>query len=258
MGEVMRVIALGTCASYPGPGNACSGWLVQEEETNLLVDCGTGILANLQQVLPLTQITAIVISHMHADHFLDLIPLRYAFNYGLAPGSPRPLIFLPPGGIAVLERIVHPLDPGSADGFFASVFTVQEYDPGVPLKVGSLTVRFASGNHYVPSWAIAVEGGRRVVFTSDTGPSDAVAELARGADLLVTEATYLSVEEERDSTRGHLTATEAGELAALACPKRVLLTHQWPHRDGDLTLRKAKEVFQGDIALAQEGRLYEL
>src|SRR3990167_3452984 len=108
-GEVMRVVALGTCASYPGPGNACSGWLVQEGETNLLVDCGTGILANLQQVLPLTQITAIVISHMHADHFIDLIPLRYAFNYGLAPGSPRPLIFLPPEGIAVLEHMAEPL-----------------------------------------------------------------------------------------------------------------------------------------------------
>ena len=254
----MRVVALGTCASYPGPGNACSGWLVQEEETNLLVDFGTGILAKLQQVLPLPQITAIVISHMHADHFLDLIPLCYAFNYGLAPGSPRPLIFLPPGGIAILEHMAEPLDSRTTSDFFSSVFTTQEYDPGAPLLVGPLTVRFASGNHYVPSWAISVEGGRRVVFTADTGPSDAIARFAHGADLLVTDATYLSVAEERDSTRGHLTATEAGELAALACPKLVLLTHLWPHRDAGVTLRKAKEVFQGDIALAQEGRFYDV
>ena len=254
----MRVVALGTSASYPGPGNACTGLLIQEEETNLLVDCGTGILAKLQQVVPLTRVTAIVISHMHADHFLDLIPLRYAFRYGVAPSSSRPLIFLPPGGIAVLEHMAMPLDSKKTSDFFSSVFTIQEYDPGAPFLVGPLTVRFASGNHYVPSWAISVEGGRRVVFTSDTGPSDAVVALARGADLLVTEATYLSVDEERDSTRGHLTATEAGELAALACPKRVLVTHLWPHRDAEVTLRKAKEVFQGDIALAQEGRFYDV
>ena len=256
----MRITALGTAAAYPGPGNACTGWLVQEHDTNLLLDCGTGILANLQMVIPLQQLTAVVISHMHADHFIDLIPLRYAFKYGpaAAAAAQRPRIFLPPGGLVVLEGMVAPLESDDEAGFFRSVFDLEEYDPSAATQVDELAVTFAPGAHYIPCWAISVQGSKRVVYTADTGPSDAVTQLARRADLLIAEATYMSVAEERNHNRGHLTPEEVGDLASLANPSKVLITHLWPHRDPQLMLSKAKAVFAGDVALAVQGETYEL
>ncbi len=254
----MRVTALGTSAAYPGAGNACTGWLVQQGDTNLLLDCGTGILANLQRAISLPQLTAVVITHMHADHFIDLIPLRYAFKYGVNPSHNRPRIFLPPGGLPILESIGSPLEAIDQDTFFRSVFDVSEYDPSGVLSIGAFTVSFAPGTHYVPSWAIAVQGTKRIVYTGDTAPNRAVAELAAGADILITEATYESIAEENGQLRGHLTAAEAGLLAAEANPSRVLITHIWPHRDPATMLAHAQKAFRGEISVAVAGTTYEL
>lgn len=254
----MRVIALGTSAAYPGPDNACTGWLVEERGTRLLIDCGTGVLSKLQRFLPLTQLTSIVISHMHADHFLDLVPLRYAFRYGLKESRPRCTLYLPPGGRASLERMAAAFAAEESEDFFAAVFTLREYDPEGTLLLGPLAVRFAPGDHYIPAWGVAVEGQGKVVFTGDTGPSEAIVELAKGAHLLISEATYLTTEEEEGSRRGHLTAREAGELAARAQPQRLLLTHLWPHHDPHQVLAQAKAAFAGEVALAEPGRSYEV
>lgn len=254
----MRATALGTSAAYPGAGNACTGWLIQEEDTNLLLDCGTGILANLQHVISLPQLTAVVISHMHADHFIDLIPLRYAFKYGMNQSHHRPLIFLPPGGLQILESVGSPLESNDTQTFFRSVFDVSEYDPSFVLSIGSFAVSFAPGAHYVPSWAIAVQGKKRIVYTGDTGPNRAVTELAAGANLLITEATYESVSEENGQLRGHLTAEEAGLLAAEANPSTVLITHLWPHQDPVTVLAHAQKVFHGEISVAVAGKTYKL
>lgn len=254
----MRVTALGTSAAYPGPDNACTGWLVEEETSRILIDFGTGVVSRLQKVLPLREVTAIVISHMHADHFFDLFPLRYAYRYALGIPDPPLVLYLPPGGAGVLEMVAGSLEPQSAGHFFTDVFQIREYDPAAALSVGPLSLTFAPGKHYVPSWAISLAASRRVVFTADTGPSARVEQLARGADLLVSEATYMSVEEEQGSQRGHMTGTEAGELARRADARRVLLTHHWPHRDPRVSLEQAREVFRGDLALAQPLRSYEV
>ena len=222
----------------------------------LLIDCGTGVLAKLQHFLPLTELTAVVISHIHADHFFDLIPLRYAYRYGLGPPGPGPQLYLPPGGRETLQRMVAPFGSDVGEDFLPAVFRVGEFDPGASLHVGPVKLTFAPGRHYVASWALAIQGDRRIVFTSDTGPSKAVAELAKGASLLISEATYLSLEEERGPQRGHLTGTEAGELAAYAGPERVLLTHQWPNRDPTLPLQQARAVFSGNIGMAEPGAIY--
>jgi len=254
----MRVTALGTSAAYPGPDNACTGWLVEEEDTHILVDCGTGVLSRLQKVLPLKRVTAVIISHTHADHFFDLFPLRYAFKYGVGVPDPIPALYLPPGGTQVLGKMAGVLDRHRPELFFKETFHVAEYDPTEALSVGPLAVTFAPGNHYVPSWAISLGGTRRVVFTADTGPSSDVEKLAGGADLLISEATYLSVDEEQGPQRGHMTGREAGELACRADPRRVLVTHQWPHRDPRVPVAQAQEVFRGDLALAEPMRTYEV
>lgn len=255
----MRAIALGTSAAYPGAGDACTGWLVQEDGTNLLLDCGTGVLGKLQEQLPLPALDAAVISHMHADHFLDLFPMRYAFKYGIRPQVLGPEVYVPPGGLAVLERMAGFLNEERTEGFFAGSLRMREYDPQEVLRVGSMALRFAPGSHYVPSWAISVEShGRRLVFTADTAPSPHVLHLAAGADLLITEATYLTLDEENPDARGHMTAREAGELAAQAGARRTLLTHVWPGRDLELVLGEARNACPGDVSMAQSGKVYEV
>ena len=261
----MNITALGTHAAYAGPGNACTGWLVQDGGVNLLLDCGTGVIARLQQVLPPAQITAIVISHLHADHFFDLTPLRHALRYGPNPEGARPTLLLPPGGQATLagmSQALHWADEKGAGGYYEGVFDLREYRGDEPLRAGHLELRFAPGVHYIPSWAVAVRsleaGGRSVAYTGDTGPSDAVAELAARADLLIAEATYLSLDEEGGPQRGHMTGFEAGELAAKARVAQALVTHQWPHRPPGAALAQAKQRFSGPIDDAQPGACYKL
>lgn len=254
----MRTIALGTNAAYPGPNNACTGWLVEEGGTHLLLDCGTGVLSRLQLSLPLSNLSAVVITHMHADHFLDLLPLRYAYKYGLQPTPPPLDIFLPPGGRAFLQQMVSPFGMENEANFFDPVFQLQEYNPSEGLQLGPLTLTFAPTEHYIPAWAVAIQAGGRLVYTGDTAPSQNVGELAKGADLLISEATYLSLEEESPERRGHLTAREAGELAAYAQPRRTLLTHLWPHRDPQQVLAHARKAFSGALEVAQVGASYEV
>ena len=213
----MQAIALGTHAAYPGPGNACTGWLVVEGETRVLIDCGPGILSHLQRFYPLNSLTAVFISHMHADHFLDLLPLRYAYKYGLEPAPEPVAVYLPPNGEELLRNMVAPLHSESDYDYFKDVFKLTEYSPTKPLEIAPFTLTFAPTTHYVPAWAVSIQSDRRLVYTADTAPCQTVAELAKGADLLITEATYLSVNEEGGGRRGHSNGAggrRAGRLRA--------------------------------------------
>ncbi|MEK7217134.1 MAG: MBL fold metallo-hydrolase [Chloroflexota bacterium] len=256
--RALSATALGTSAAFPGPNDACSGWLIQDQDTNLLVDCGTGVASNLQRFLAPEALTAIIITHLHADHFFDLVPLRYGYRYALEPKRGPVKLFLPPGGIEVIRQVVAPLSGDTKGDFFGDVFEVSEYQPGRGLQIAGVSAEFVGTNHYVPCWAVSLSNGdTRVTYTADTGPSAAVAELARGSDLLISEATYLSLDEESPRQRGHLTAAEAGELAEYAGAGLTLLTHMWPHRDRSEALRLARARYAGPMALAETGRHYE-
>ncbi len=254
----MQAIALGTHAAYPGPGNACTGWLVVEGETRVLIDCGPGILSHLQRFYPLSSLTAVLISHMHADHFLDLLPLRYAYKYGLKPAPEPVAVYLPPNGEELLRNMVAPLHSESDYDYFKDVFKLTEYSPSKPLEIAPFTFAFAPTTHYVPAWAVSIQSDKRLVYTADTAPCQTVAELAKGADLLITEATYLSVNEEGDGRRGHLTAQEAGELGAYAQAARTLITHTWPHRDPNHILALAQQAYSGPLEMAQVDARYDV
>lgn len=259
----MIITPLGTNASYPGPGNACSGWLLQDGGANVLLDCGTGVIARVQEYLPLQAITAVVISHMHADHFFDLVPLRHALKYGPANNTVHPALYLPPNGVHAMADIASVVHGGAPDEreFISEVFQTAEFDPAAALRVGNLELTFAPGRHYIPSWSVSVrsqDSGHRLVYTADTGPAEAVTDLARGADLLIAEATYLTLDEESPVLRGHMTAAEAGEMAAAAGVHQCLLTHQWPHRNPTDALERAAAVFRGPLENAALGRSYTI
>lgn len=245
----MKLTILGTAGAYPGPGEACSGYLLESGDSRVLLDCGTGVLANLQKHISVRDLTHIVISHLHADHFLDLIPLRYALMLGFK--GHRITLHLPPGGAATLQSVVSFLnDPA----FFSSMFDIEEYRPGV-MSVAGFKIEFAPVPHYIPSFALAVTGNRKFTFSADCGPNDALVALAAGSDLLLAEAALLKPEDD-PGPRGHLTMAEAAQIAARAGASRLLFSHIYSERDYSSQLAAASLAFAGPVEVAELNRSY--
>ena len=248
----MQLTVLGSSAAYPGPGGACSGCLVEEGKTKLLVDCGTGVLSNLQRVAALQDVNHIVISHLHADHCFDLIPYRYALT------RPRhkklhPDLYLPPDGEKILLQLVSAFNDSPT--FFSEYFRVHEYDPTSKLTLGALKIEVAQVKHYIEAHAMAISGSKRMVFSADSGLCDELLELARGADLFLCEATRY---DPADADWGHLTGGQVGELAKKAKVKRLMLTHFWPDCDYTRNIKQAEDAFGKPVEIARELSTYIL
>jgi ribonuclease BN (tRNA processing enzyme) len=227
-GQHLRLTVLGCSTAAPHLATPTAGYLVQWADTNLLLDAGQGVIRHLQRVLDPRELTAVVVGHMHADHYLDLVGLRYLFPWAGPAARPLP-VHLPPGGRARLDALATAVSERL--GFFDASFQVVEYDPMAELTVGDLRVRFFEGRHYVPAWGVVVEApdGARLAYTGDTGPSPSVEDAVRGADLLLVESSIASVRHD-DADRGHLTAHEAIALAAAAEARSALLVHYGPDR----------------------------
>lgn len=231
---LLRLSVLGCSTVKPHPGSPASGYLVEWGSTALMLDAGPGTIRRLQRVRDPLDLSAVIIGHMHGDHYLDLVGLRYLFAWGEA--TPDPLaIHLPPGGRARVDRLAAAVS--ERPGFFDAAFDLTEYDPEVPLHIGPLTVRFIRAQHYVPAWGVVVEApnGARLAYTGDTGPTDAVVEAVRGADLLLVESALESPSQD-DPKRGHLTAEEAIDLATRAEVRQALLVHYPPARRAEIAL----------------------
>jgi ribonuclease BN (tRNA processing enzyme) len=252
----VNLTILGASAACPAPGGACSSYLVQQDETNLVLDCGPGSVANLRRAINFRAVTAIVLSHLHADHILDLIPYRYGLRHSPGRTDDRLPLWTPPGGAAHLEALGRAVS-GEA-GFFDATFVVREYDPAAGLTIGSLRLTFMPTQHYVPAWAIRCRGGNATLaYSADSGPTDALVELARNADLFLCEATLLE-QEGNEAVPGHLTAAEAGAMAQAAGVRRLLLTHLWPELGIEALLAAARSTFTGPIEVAREGARHRI
>lgn len=272
----MELTILGGSAAAPNPGDASSGYLVTSGETALLLDCGSGVVARLRARIDERDLSAVVISHLHSDHTLDLIALRYALKYapyrdGSRPGAGRPPVplYLPPGGVAFLRGLEAVFEAGNELGqdFWGDVFALREYGPqleesAAPLTVGALTIRFAPMRHYIPVWAMRLEEagtGRVLTYSADTGPQAPLAEFAVGSDLFLCEATLLQQPAGQDPAHyGHLTAREAGQIATVAGVRRLVLTHLWHELGFDRSLAAARAAFAGPVERAHAGAVFKV
>lgn len=253
MAATMRVRVVGSSASVPRPGRACSCHLIRARGTNLLLDIGTGALANLRVVIDYSDLDAIVISHMHADHFIDLIPLRYGLKYGPLLRDDRMPLWLPPGGEKQLRALAQTFHPEGPTDFLDEVFEIDEYDPAASLEIGKLTVTFAKTIHYIDAYAIRVDrAGASVCYSADTAPCPAVEELARGCSIFLCEAA-LGLAAETGPVRGHLSAIEAGEMAQRAGARRLMLTHYGTEFSPGELEDAARSVYHGPCAVADDG-----
>lgn len=263
----MRVTVLGKSPAWQDAGGACSGYLIEDGSTCLLNDCGNGVFSKLRRVRDYTRVDAVVISHMHADHFFDLIPYAFALVYaprqqpvpvarwsGVAD-PPRPPLYLPPGGLAVVNGVIEAI---GAKGLIEQAFDVHEYDPAEELRIGELTLTFQPVPHYIPTWAIKYvdTAGKTYVYGADHRPNDEIVEFARDADLVVLESTL--PRPERSGDRGHMTPHESGEHANRAGAKRLVLTHMSDELDQLWAKTEAEDAFGGPVAVAGEGSVYVL
>ena len=216
----MRLTVIGSSPAWPNPGGACSGYLV---DGRLLLDCGAGVLAKLREREPWPSVEAIAITHLHLDHWGDLIPWVWGSLYGPGAEAPRVELWLPPGAREELRPLLARL--GSED-MFDRAFDVSEYESRVPFTAAGLLVTAFPVVHYdMKAHAFRVEGDRVLAYSGDSGPCNALGELARDADLLVCEATLQSSVAD-GPTRGHLTPEEAEAAAEQGGAKRILLTHR--------------------------------
>ncbi len=249
---------MGSSSSIPRPGRACSSYLVQDDAASIVLDLGSGAFANLRRHVDYDRLDAVVITHMHADHFLDLIPLRYALCYGSFRRKRKLPLYLPPEGEGMLRQLVSSFaDEGGGD-FIAEVFDVQTYDPAGTLAIGGGELRFALTSHYIPAYAVRYErGGLGLTYSSDTAPEPRVSELARDCDTFVCESTLLADDIER-GMRGHSSAGEAGQMAHAARVRHLVLTHYSEAATARDLDESAREFFSGDVSVADDHSVFEV
>jgi ribonuclease BN (tRNA processing enzyme) len=264
----MRLTVLGKSPSWQDAGGACSGYLVEDGDTAVLVDCGNGVFAKLRETIDYVDVDAVVISHLHADHFLDLVPYAYALTYAPRqqpvpvdrwPGTDnpaRPELHVPPGARATFRRVV---GAWGDEELIEKAFQLCEYDDSSEIEVGSVTVRFQPVPHFTQTYAMCIRSQNsrgRIVYGADCSPTDALTDFASEADIMLVEATL--PRPERTGKRGHLTPREAGAQARAARAKRLVLVHISDELDAEWAHAEAAGTFDGPVHVAREGDVYEL
>jgi ribonuclease BN (tRNA processing enzyme) len=247
----MRLTVLGACGAWPDAGQACSGYLVEHDGFRLLVDLGYATVPRLLERVTADEVDAVFVSHGHPDHCADLNPLlraRAVRDDRLPP--PLPVYALPGSLDAVLA-----LDrPGMLD----DAYTLHEFAAGSDFDIGPFGIQTQSLPHFTPNAGVRLAaGGRALAYTGDTGPSPAVVDLARDADLLLAEATYVSRVPE-DSRRYLSSASLAGRQAAEARAGHLLLTHLMPGTDPAVARAAASAGYHGRVGVATAGLVADL
>jgi ribonuclease BN (tRNA processing enzyme) len=220
--------------------------VVQAGETAILLDCGNGVLSNLGRLIDPTSLSAVFITHAHIDHFADLYALQAALRY--APAGPMPPLplYLPTG---LFERMGAVLS-AHGERELAEAFDVHEVARGKSIVVGGLTVTPMPVDHVEDTFALVVDRGRsRLCYTSDTRFGEAAIAAARGASVLLAEATLPPPFAGRAP---HMTPAEAGMLAAAAGARTLVLTHMWPTVDREAAATDARATFGRRVIVADE------
>jgi ribonuclease BN (tRNA processing enzyme) len=240
----VKLTVLGCSGSLPGPDSPAAGYLVEADGYRIVLDLGNGALGALQRHLAATEIDAVVLSHLHADHCLDMTSLLVALRYG----PDRPSARIPVIGPAGTERrIAAAWDADIPDPGLRDLFDFATPEPG---ELGPFQVAFAPMNHPVPASAVRLTvGDRSLVYSGDTGECPALVELAAGADTLLCEATFGP--DEPYVPNLHLTGAQAGDHARRADVGRLIVTHVPPWGSREVMAAEAATSYGGAVVAAQ-------
>jgi len=245
----MDLTIVGCSGSFPGPDSAASCYLVTAEGFRLLIDLGNGAFGPLQRFADPEQIDAVLISHLHADHCLDMCSYQVFRKFYPAGALPPIPVFGPAGTADRLHRAA------GADGGHpvSEVFDFVTLAPGT-FEIGPLTVTAGHMNHPVETFGFRLEhAGRVIAYSADTGPTDRLVSLAAGADVLLCEASF--TEGQGLPPDLHLTPRQAGEHAARAAAGQLVLTHLMPWNSRERAQAEAATSYQGALSLAAPGQV---
>jgi ribonuclease BN (tRNA processing enzyme) len=264
----MKITVLGKSPAWADAGGACSGYLIEDGDTTVLLDCGSGVFAKLRERIDYLDLDAVVLSHLHADHFIDVLPYSYALL--LTPrqqpvpvaGHPgtdnpaRPRLLAPPGATATMRTLC---GLWGDEALIETAFALEEYAADATSAIGPLRLSFSEVPHFVLTHAISFTsagGGGRFTFGADCRPCEELVAAARDTDLLLVEATL--PRPERTGIRGHLTPAEAGDHARRAGARRCVLTHISDELDADWAREQGSEAFGAPVEIARAGDVYEV
>ena len=248
----MRLTVLGCSGSFPGPGVACSSYLVTHQGFSLLIDLGNGALGELQRYLDPRDVDAVFLSHLHADHWLDLVPFAHARRHHPDGRVPRVLPVFAPAG----ERQRITGATGRPTAALRDVFELREPAEACEAVLGPFRIGVTRTRHPVEAYAARVSAsGKTLVYTADTGPFAELAAFADGADVLLAEAGFAGVDNPPDV---HLTGPQAGALARDAAAGLLVVTHVAPWHDAASQLELARAAFGGPTVLARPGLAIEI
>ncbi|MFC8505370.1 MBL fold metallo-hydrolase [Streptomyces sp. NPDC057411] len=250
----MKLTVVGCSGSFPSAESACSSYLVEADGFRLLLDMGNGALGELQRHIGLYDLDAIFLSHLHADHCIDMCGYFVARYYRHEGGRCEAIPVYAPEGAE--QRLATAYADTPSPSAMSEVFDFRTLKSGA-FEIGPFSVRTEKVCHPVEAYGIRVEhGGRALTYSGDTGVCDALDELARGADLFLCEASFTHGKE--DIPALHLNGREAGAQATRADVGRLVLTHIPPWTDGARNLADAREVYGGPAELAYAGAVYEI
>lgn len=251
----MKLTVVGCSGSFPSADSACSSYLVEAEGYRLLLDLGNGALGELQKYSGLYDIDAVVISHLHPDHFIDMCGYFVARYYRHEGGRCAPIPVYGPEGTE--QRLTTAYADTPNEKSMSEVFDFRTLLDGDSFTLGPLTLRTARMRHPVEAYGFRIEHrGTAITYSGDSGPCQALEELAAGSDLFLCEASFIDGRENLPDI--HLTGLEAGQCAAAAGAGRLVLTHVPPWTDAQVNLSDAKAAFDGPVELARPGAVYDV
>ena len=261
----MKLTILGTSAAYSGKNEGCPSYLISSNGKHYLLDAGPGCVSLLQNYIRITDINAIFLSHLHADHVSDIYTLRYAVYIAQHEGLMQQHM-----------PIYMPKSPRKTYRFIKETikkeFTITEITEKLKLHLNGMDVSFKKTVHPVNTFAVRFEafendssdgfsgnktGEKTIVYTSDTGFFEELSSFSSGSHILLAEATFQNSDKKLENL-GHMTAEQAGELATKAGAEKLILTHIIPPYDKNISLKEAKRSFAKDIVIAERGQEFTL
>ncbi|CAM00536.1 ribonuclease BN (tRNA processing enzyme) [Saccharopolyspora erythraea NRRL 2338] len=254
----MKLTILGCSGSVPGPGNPASGYLVESGDTRIALDLGNGTFGALQRHLDPFDLDAVLLSHLHPDHCADFAALTVFRRYH--PAKPhdtaerRLPVFAPAEAPSRLAALYAPSARELAETDLTDVYDFSAHS-GEPARIGPFEIHAVPLDHVCEGWGLRIAADDRVLaYTGDTGPCDGLGELAQGADVLLSEASW---PDSPDAPPGiHLSGRQAAEAAKGGGVGRLLLTHLQPWTDPEVILAEARDGFDGPVELVEAGREY--
>lgn len=251
----MKLTVVGCSGSFPAADSACSSYLIEAEGYRLLLDLGNGALGELQKYVGLYDIDAVLLSHLHPDHCIDMCAYFVARYYRYEGGRCPPIPVYGPTGTK--ERLTTAYaDTPTADSM-SEVFGFRTLGDGAEIQLGPLSVRSALVRHPVEAFGFRIEhAGAVLTYSGDSGPCAALDRLAAGSDLFLCEASFVDGRENLPDV--HLTGLEAGACAETAGARRLVLTHIPPWTEAGTNLEDAASAFGGSVELARAGAVYDI